>query len=478
MLIHLELIGAQKRAEKHEKETKHSLKPRNEERHHRQPHRKNTIETKLHEPSTQEAAKLDLPDKHNRYKWINTSATYFPTTPKLDDSSSSSSKSKSATQSEHAKDDAVQFLKDKLSKRKVHINKHHATFKNRTLSAITSSGIEEKDKVLNCDRTSNKKQAAVDFLKQAGVISGTINDEAIRKLEPHIRTKRHKTVELERQNLKVDRRPKKLTSITQKSKELVSGLSPIALSGQRKLLIEKTSTCPQHKHLNKEGTKSDVFGLHQKQNKFKFVRSVSDPSSSSNGSSKVNRYKVVRNRTTPTRQLVVANGANAQNNLISFSKYKLVKSENLLEVEQKSFPSSGVCNIKCATGESKHIPTKSKYKWTKEDSVNGKKRKSSVESVKLRAFNRDSYSTSRSIKKKTRFKLVRKSAKPTPVQSPEAVKAIGSRKCMNNSRYRFVYKTCRETRKGESLVWKNRFSLKRNNKAGKAIRYICVFGEL
>ena len=460
------------------------MKPSNEDGHRRRiNHRKNLItknrgvETNLHESSTSETTKPDLPNKQSRYKWINAPATSLPTTTKSDLSTSGSSKSKSGIQSEHIKDEAVLFIKEKLSKRKVHVNKHHASFKNKTFSAINSHGSEEKDKALNCDRTGNRKQAAMDFLKQAGVISNRVDDEAI--FEPSLLTKRNKTEELKRQNFKVDRRPKKSTFIIQKSKELTSRLSPAAMPGQRKLLMEKSSTCPQYRHLNREEIKSEAFGLQQKQSRFKFVRSVSDQSSSRNGSSKVNCYKVVRSRTTPTRQIYLSKGANAQNNLTSFSKYKLVKSVKPVEVEQKSVLSSGVCNTKSATAKGKRIPTKSKYKWTKDDFVNNRKPRSSVESIKLRTFSQDSYSTTQpqSIKKKTRFKLVRKTHKPTPVQSPAVVKAVGSSKCMKNSRYKSIYKRNREVGKGESLVWKNRFSLKRNNNAGMAIRFLCVFGE-
>ena len=447
------------------------MKARNEDGHRRQMHpRKNTIaanrgvETELHEPSTSEAARKGLPNKNNRYKWINAPATSLPTTTKLDRTSSTSCKSKSGTQSENIKDEAVQFLKEKLSKRKVHINKHHASFKNKALSVINSHGTEEKDKVLNCDRTGNRTQAAVDFLKQAGVISNKLNDTVIRKVEPSLCTNRIKTGEVKRDNFKVDRRP----SITQKSKELASGLSPVALSGQHKLLMERPSTHPPHRHLNREGTKSEALGLQQKQSKFKFVRSVSDHSSSINGSCKVNCYKVVRGRTTPTRQIFLTNDTNAPNNLIS-SKYKLVKLVKPVEVEQKSPPRSGVCNTKYAPARGKQIPNNSEYKWTKEDIVNKRKPRQSVESIRPWAVN-----TPRSIKKKTRFKLVRKTLKQTPVQSPAVVKAVGSSKRVKKSRHKLINKPSGEAGKGESLVWKNRFSLKRNNSAGTAFRYVCV----
>ena len=427
-------------------------------------HRKNLIAT-----NRSGVTKLDLPNKHNRYKWINAPATSLPTAAKSDLCTSSSSKSKSGIQSEHIKDEAVLFLKEKLSKRKVHINKHHVSFKNKTFSAINSHESEVKDKVLDRDRTGNSKRAAVDFLKQAGVISNRVDDEAICKVEQSSPTKWNKTEELKRQNFKVDRRPKRSTFIIQKSKELTSGLSPGAMPGERKLLIEKSSKCPQYRHLNREGIKSEAFGLQQKQNRFKFVRSVSDLSSSSNGSNKGNCYKVVRSRSTPTQQIFLSKGADAQNNLTSLSKYKLVKSRKPVEVEQKSVPSSGVCNTKCAIAKGKQIPTKSKYKWTKDDLVNSKKPRSSMESMKLG----DSYSSPHSIKKKTRFKLVRKTHKPNLVQSPAVVKAVGSSKCTKNSRYKSIYKKSKDVGKGESLVWKNRFSLKRNYNRGMGIRLVC-----
>ena len=76
-------------------------------------------------------------------------------------------------------DEAVKFIKEKLAKRKVYINKHHATFRNSSLKVCT---VQEAKKETAAEKQAvidNRTTAAVHFLKQVGVVPKKADVETV-----------------------------------------------------------------------------------------------------------------------------------------------------------------------------------------------------------------------------------------------------------------------------------------------------------
>ena len=110
------------------------------------------------------------PKKYNQYKWIKPTQGSSSTT-------SSTYTKESAISSENIKDEAVQFLKEKLSKKKVHINKHHASFRNKSFNGANFVAADGKAEEPKEGKNERRKEAAVNFLKQCGLTGNKVHAE-------------------------------------------------------------------------------------------------------------------------------------------------------------------------------------------------------------------------------------------------------------------------------------------------------------
>ena len=212
--------------------------------------------------------------------------------------------------------------------------------------------------------------------------------------------------------------------------------------------VNRLWTSPQcGTHDRKE---SKVVGSQQEEGKYKYVRSVSDSVVPNTCMSTVNRYKLVRSRTSQQARSC------AQSNSSSHSMYKLVKPVKPASLEQQLLQSSAARKTKCGVTVGAEEHTKSKYTWTKENKLMSEKPKPFIGGLKLETFNQCTSQTPRTIKTKTRFKLVRKTQKTSPMRlsSLSDRGAAGSRKPTMISRHKLTNKIAKGGKKHGSLVWK------------------------
>ena len=383
------------------------------------------------------------------------------------------------------KDEAVQFLKEKLSKRKVYINKHHATFRNIDLA--TCSELKETATVKQ-DKTDSRKSAAVQFLKENGVGTNTEAVSSTPGASKAMLGKNNTNIKYNKQNYKLDHRPHKLSTVgpkeLQPSKEHEA--RNLVSQTRHKLVRRPVSQTPQNKaydtYPKQEMLKSESLCSKGKHSSFKHVRSTSRCGASSNSTEQVNRYKLVKNKKSSSPQTTGSHTAKAPKNIFISSKYKLVKKAESSDVQQ----TAPLLNTKPKpiSMHKRKRHSVSKYRWTKLESKVTQRQQSSLAPIeKPPPVVPHVVNTPRGIKMKTRFKLVRKALKTTQgkLLALEKKPTTPSR-CIKKSKYKLINK---EQDSRVPLVWKNRFSLKRNNAAGISkskyilcVQYTCTWHQL
>ena len=371
--------------------------------------------------------------------------------------------------------EAVQFLKEKLSKKKVHINKHHAAFRNTGLATCDRLNAKKETSILKQDMTDRMKSAAVKFLKEAGVGTNRVN-KALLSISGASRTPPSTANNIH--NYKLDRRP----SYSSSSKEVKSTKNPEArnfIARTRHKLVRTYSVTPQNNTTDifprTEKLKPEFFSSKDKHTRFKYVRSTSSLGSSNNSIKQGNQYKFVKNKPSSSAQATFSHAVKTQEGQFLSSKYKLVKKIESSDTKQHTTQlRTSNQNSKYGSVHKRKRASLSKYKWTKFESKLSQRQQLSLTSVEKSPTSSTmskTVNTPRSIKMKTRFKLVRKALKTTQgkllaldKKSPSPYRRI------KNSKYKLVNDkhSCRAP-----LVWKNRFALRRHNTAGKYLLPLC-----
>ncbi len=292
------------------------------------------------------------------------------------------------------KEEAVAFLKEKLSSRKVFINKDHAAFKGRN---FVSSNTQREPKAIATDKLGDsRKAAAVEFLQRAGAVP----DASSRMVEPTV--------------IPSGSRPSvpmatgsKVKPDTGARRTVVCGTkhssSPVSSSGAKNFPPPKDRVVAQGKQIQ-VGVAS----------RFKLIRANSAPSHQDDSSwTKINKYKLVKSTT------------DIQNDVKRISAIAVPK-QQFLSTAEANKPTASKTD-KMPFPESGRRVIASRYRLVK-PSVD--KKADNVQKVQVAKQNQESLDNIRQTEKKSltgshrrvvssRYKLVKQSAQaPQPNKAP------------------------------------------------------------
>lgn len=485
-----EIDGYSRKRETRRKTNLQNTEPQTLERvEHAQLQTKRSSEAKA--PTTKQVSTHVSSNLRSRYKWTATSASAVSGTdvkskpvllnsshtvePKISVQSASLPVTRAITpklkadlpQEGDLKDSALNFLQEKLSKRKVFVNKHHTTF-----STVFETG--------HCDsaekrRADARKAEAVDFLHRAGVVENRVSNKTLRSSQNSSHTSQRlessDSTQAHKEQVKIDKRSQNSPSIGEEGNRRGESIPPTSrnttASQSRYKLVRTTSG---HKTAHLCGEKKLVSTSKSHCQVGKSSNRALNPARSEvpvedNAFTKVGKYKLVKSKDSSRAQhgTTVATN-NTKESKSTLSRYRLVNRTVTSDSENQS-----------EQGSRQRKRSASSFKWTrpgigsttkplKRVSAGGRA-SSSTGNLSLPSTTR----TPQNIRLRTRFRLSRKSpriaaAKLSPVNRNKSVRVAGR---ITRSKFKLVNPRSPRDGASQNLEWKNRFSLKRNNASGK-----------
>ena len=372
------------------------------------------------------------------------------------------------------KEEAVKFLKGKLLRRKVHLNRHHAAFSENRLVLDRTASAQTKSKP--DFKPDKKKLAAIQFLKQAGAVSNP-TDSAAQTSLTNSPGHSSKVGVVAKSSYKIDRRQSKCVATEE-------GRNQKCLIRESSRLGLRTSNS-----LGKAGDSDKPLDPKVSCSRFKLVRCSSAPVGKSKTFAKPGNYKLVNTGTKAVGK--DSSGSEVKpHSRASRSRYKLVKpskqesvSESMLlpknSSEDISAPKHSPSRYKVVQRQaslpggssvplpgnivSKEAALASKYKWTKTQGRTDTERNKKSPAVGGDSRRNDDLST--------RYKFVRKRKLPSSeklsaatlntgtvsTRSPRQKRPSGKRQ----SRFKIVNDQSKIVDKDGTIIQKSRFSLRK-----------------